>query len=285
MNLTRLRLVIALCILIPVLSIAQGVLEGFEPDIDLLKQDIEYLQERENYQAIDIESESSAELFPQRRDEDLVEGIRSAAQEEGVYVTVRVNGVPVALEDVQSSSWFAPYVRDMAERGIISGYRDSEGQPLGVYGPGDNVTVEQLAKIAMESSHVPITECQGTLKNKSAKGNWSQEYILCAEDLGWALFSDGSVNVGRAASRSEVVVTMLQAFDAELRDATGTVFNDVTRVTEFAVAIETAARQGIVSGYSDERGNPTGMFGPLNPVNRAEVAKIASLVLHVYGSN
>ena len=50
-----------------------------------------------------------------------------------------------------------------------------------------------------------------------------------------------------------------------------------------ANAIETAANDGIVSGYADAEGNATGLFKPLDFVNRAEVAKMITLALQVYG--
>jgi hypothetical protein len=51
---------------------------------------------------------------------------------------------------------------------------------------------------------------------------------------------------------------------------------------EFASAIETASDKGIVSGYKDQDGNATGMFGPLDLVNRAAVSKIVVNALRVY---
>jgi len=145
------------------------------------------------------------------------------------------------------------------------------------------VTIEQLAKISVEASGKSLATCaQGTLQNKSALGSWSEQYILCAEQLGWAVYSDGSVLVKRSASRSEVVVTVLQAFDVLFGRALGDVFSDVTNSTEFSGAIERAASDNLVAGYSDTSGNPTGEFGPADPVNRAEIAKIISLALQVY---
>ena len=58
---------------------------------------------------------------------------------------------------------------------------------------------------------------------------------------------------------------------------------DVTDSTLFSSAIFTAYADRIVSGETDASGNPTGYFFPERPVNRAEVAKIVSLALQVYG--
>ena len=73
-----------------------------------------------------------------------------------------------------------------------------------------------------------------------------------------------------------MLVTLLQALNIPLQWPTGKLFNDVSRRTPYASAIETAARQGLVSGITGPDGVLTGGFGPDRPVNRAELAKIVS---------
>lgn len=198
------------------------------------------------------------------------------------HVTIKVNGVPVALEDVPVFEWFAPYVRDAAERGIVSGYKLPNGLPSGQFGPADNVTIAQLAKMAVVAGEIDPYNCGEDLKNETAAGDWSESYIRCAEVAGWAVYSDGSVDVFRPATRAEVVVTVLQAFKTRISPRSGTVFEDVGTSVVYGAAIETAANAGIVSGYSDQFGNPTGLFGPNDAVTRAATAKIFSLSFQVY---
>ncbi|MDD5624096.1 MAG: S-layer homology domain-containing protein, partial [Candidatus Peribacteraceae bacterium] len=137
-------------------------------------------------------------------------------------------------------------------------------------------------KIAVQSAGIDSTACTGSLVNASAQGRWSAPFITCTETRGWAVFSDGSVPVERSATRAEVVSTLLQAFAVPLDPRAGGVFRDVDGSTEFAAAVETAAGDQIISGYTDPDGNPTGLFGPTDSVNRAEVAKMVSLALQVY---
>ena len=124
--------------------------------------------------------------------------------------------------------------------------------------------------------------CSGDLKNASAKDRWRENYILCAENAHWAVYSDGLVDVLRPATRAEVVVTVLQAFGQKIRERHGNIFTDVDSSTEFGAAIETAAADSLVSGYSNSQGQSTGKFGPIDPVNRAEAAKIFSLAFQLY---
>ena len=256
--------------------------EELNEAVDYFRQDLEDSTVQQSQQTSDRLNQLTEELFPVREDDSVVERMQGAAIEVRSHVTVEIRGSSIVLQDVPTYAWFAEFVEDMASRGIISGYRDEDGNPLGQYGPADNVTIEQLSKIAVEAAGIDLQQCTNALKNKKAQGSWSESYIRCAESSNWALYGDGTVDITRPASRSEVVTTVLQAFDASFRSLDGTVFKDVNATTEFGVAIETAAADGIVSGYTDEDGNLTGFFGPSHPVNRAEIAKIVSMALRIY---
>lgn len=246
--------------------------------------------EQENIQEEMIDAqqeldESSKELFPEATSsssQGTIDEQRSSRT--SAFVSVIINGVMVTFGDVPRDAWFAPYVRDIAERGIVSGYRDADGKPLGMFGPADNVTTGQLAKIALGSSS-NLGDCPSTPPvNLTASGTWASSYIACAEKLQWALYGDGSVDVNRSASRAEVVMTLLEAFKVTINEPTGTAFTDVTASTLFNPAIEQAKKDGIVSGYTDSAGVATGLFGPEDSVNRAELSKMVTLALQVYGS-
>ncbi len=49
--------------------------------------------------------------------------------------------------DVPADAWFAPYVGQAADLGIVSGYRDNAGNLTGKFGPGDRVSVAQSLKM------------------------------------------------------------------------------------------------------------------------------------------
>lgn len=206
----------------------------------------------------------------------------SAASSADGMLSIAVDGKRVPLRDVPVDAWFAPYVESAAQDGIISGYRDGAGAPLGLFGPGDAVTVEQLAKMAVLASQMETDRCDGEPRNPTARGRWSAQVIACAESRGWSLFSDGGVRVTRPATRAEVVATLLQAFGIVPGKTSGDAFSDVNVTTVFAAYIERASADEIVGGYTDAAGKTTGKFGPTNPVNRAEIAKMLTLVLERY---
>lgn len=266
-------------LLLPSVSFADEWSKAIE-DASMLEHQIKQNQEDMDMRVQDAEIDGSDELFPVVTGEE--EDSRGSFAESTTHVTIRVNGVPIDLQDVPLYQWFAPYVRDVANKGLISGYRDTEGFPTGNFGPADNVTIEQLAKMAVHAAGVDTFQCGDQLRNGAAAGTWSETFIRCAEIHGWAIYADGTVDISRNATRAEVVVTVLQAFGVRIGPRSGTLFEDVNTSTEFAAAIEQAANDSIITGYTDGDGEPTGKFGPQNLVNRAETAKIFSLAFQVY---
>jgi len=198
------------------------------------------------------------------------------------FVTVTVDGKPVVFEDVPTEAWFAPFVFNVIKAGVLSGYRDAEGNPTGRFGPGNNVTIAELAKIAHRISGVNETMVSDPPKNRRARNAWFSPFIASAEQRDWVIFQDTAIDPVRPATRSEVLITLLQALDVPLAWPSGELFRDVTRRTLFAAAIETAANAGIVSGTTDALGKPTGLFNPASSINRAELAKIVNLTMEKY---
>jgi hypothetical protein len=205
----------------------------------------------------------------------------------GSFVMFQWNGIPYDLQDVPRQVWFAPYVRDMATKGIVSGYMDSFGRPSGVFGPDRPVSIEELAKMALVAAGTDTTVCPKSAVNPLAAQTWSTRFIACAEQQKMTVFSDGTVDLKRPALRGEVIATILEAFHVALDPpaASGSlVFKDVQPSTQFASAIDKAGKDGIVIGYSDTSGVHTGMFGTDRQVNRAEIAKMIDLALQLYGT-
>lgn len=274
---------IVLLIFVPTtFSLAADPLQYFIDDADRLEEDLSRLEKQAQWDAEDRTDFSSQDLLPATVStvEDAPRGEDTA---DSPFVQVRIDGVSVSLSDVPRESWFAPYVRSAADEGMVSGYRGLDGRPLGLFGPADAVTVEQIAKIALLAAGTDPSTCGTALLNVSGKGRWSEVYLRCAESLHWTLFADGSIDPVRPATRAEVIVTVLQAFGTEIRNSDAMPFTDIDSSTEFQPAIITAYEDHIVGGYTDADGKATGKFGPMDPVNRAEVAKIVVLAKEVYG--
>ncbi|MEK7122399.1 MAG: S-layer homology domain-containing protein, partial [Patescibacteria group bacterium] len=270
-------------VVLPVLAIAADSLEYLIDDADRFEEELDRMETEREWDASDAADMESADLIPDPGLATEDAGRAREALEEGMYVRIKIDGVPVDLTDVPKDTWFAPYVRSAADAGIVSGYRGENGLPLGLYGPADPVTIEQVAKIAFLASGAPMSDCGAELLNVAVEDRWSEEYFRCAEKLQWAVFSDGTVDPLRPATRDEVVVTMLQAFKVMIRDSEANPFTDLES-SEFRAAIVTAYEDHVIGGYTDAEGNATGKFGPEDSVNRAEVAKIVVLAGDVYGN-
>jgi S-layer homology domain len=268
----------ALVLSIPLFTYASEY-DSFLRELDGLSEEIVTQTEALERVQYEMDYEANPDIFPRgaKYDEE-VDGYRSAVVSE-THVFTKVGDIPVVLNDVPVDTWFAPYVREMS--GIISGYTDTNGVPLGLFGPADNVTLAQLAKIAINASGKNTEICPANSVNASAKGSWAEKYIGCAEMYRFSVYLDSAVDVGRPATRAEVVVTMLQAFSVTFENSTGRTYSDVPENHAFKDAVTMASNLGIVSGYKDDNGLATNLFGPDNAINRAETAKIAALAKQV----
>lgn len=282
-----------------------GSLTGslLDADLPLFHEAITSLQMEEAEQAGELRDEEGTEFFPLSATGAL------QASRFSDYVAVSWRNVLYDLKDVPRQEWFAPYVRDMVNRGIVTGYKDATGKPLGEFGPKRSVSIEEMVKMILAAAGTDPGACSLAPRNVSAIGRWSAPYIACAEDRKLSLSLDSSLDVTRPALRGEVMMTLLEAFSV-IRSSSGSVAVTVSTGTDRAVggsgtglygsgavfhdvlpgmaatpAILRAASDGIIAGYKDAQGNLTGMFGPGNQITRAEVSKVLSLAIQVYSKH
>jgi hypothetical protein len=198
-------------------------------------------------------------------------------------VVITVDKKDVTLSDVTKDAWYAPFVFTVAKFGILAGYKDTNGIPDGTFRPGSNVTIAELAKIAHRIGGITEEAFKDkNPENPAALGQWHSPFIASAEQHGWEVYNDATVNPMRPATRAEVVATLMQAMDIPLKWQKAQMFTDVTLRTKYAAAIETAAADAIVEGRTDAEGKPLHLFGPLDPINRAEISRIIDNILRIY---
>lgn len=202
--------------------------------------------------------------------------------EKPTVITADVGETSIAFHDIPSDTWFAPYVMTVVKRGIMAGYTDAKGTLSGFFGPGDPVTVAQLAKIAHGLVKLDENLVKTAPLNPAGRGQWFTRYLASAEENGWLLYVNGTVDPHRPATRAEVVATLLQILEIPMQWAKGTAFTDVRKSTPYAHAVETAAAEGIVGGSTGADGKPTGLFHPGDPITRGEIAKVAITVYEKY---
>jgi hypothetical protein len=206
-------------------------------------------------------------------------------KDDAKYLTIVADGKDVQLQDVLQKDWFSTYVFEAAKRDILSGYRDEKGDPTGTFGPGNSVTVAELTKIAHRMAGIDEASFKNTApKNGSGAGQWFSPFLASSENRGWIIYADGTIDPVRPATRGEVMVTLMQAFEIPLAWQKGNVFTDVPVTHRYAAAIETAAKAEVIAGRTDQDGKSTGLFDPEAPITRAEIAKIITTMLDTYKS-
>jgi len=199
------------------------------------------------------------------------------------FVQSTVDGVLVTFEDTPLNQWFSEPIHRAIEAKVMSGYRDADGKPTGLFGPTDTVTVAELAKIAHAISGLDEKSVQSEPLNPRARDTWFSSFYASAESRDWLVFVNRSVNPMRPATRAEVVATLMQALRVSRDWPTGEMFTDVPRLLPYSDCIETAAKNGLIAGYKDSEGKPTNTFGPEDPINRAEMAKVISSAIDLFG--
>lgn len=173
--------------------------------------------------------------------------------------------------DVRSTDWFYRYVFSVARWGIASGYKNAAGQPTGIFGPGNTVTVAEILKMALKSAQVDETQCRGTPWFAQGEKHWARAYVLCAQERNMRLIQSAP-DLNRPARRAEVLSVIFDAFGDEPPPLFSPFKDTVNHPLESDIAYAAALK--MVSGDKDAAGNPLGTFRPNDPIVRAEAAKI-----------
>lgn len=175
--------------------------------------------------------------------------------------------------DVKNADWFQPYVAQLAEWQIVSGYRGKDGKLTGEFKPANSVTVAEALKMTMEAAKVNLAECSDTAPvHKDAVTHWAALYVRCGEQMKLRILETNVIDLNRKATRAEIVGMIFDVFGDAAPDLMSS-YRDVAR-SPYERDIAYASVLGIVSGDKDASGALTGTFRPSMPINRAEVAKV-----------
>lgn len=183
----------------------------------------------------------------------------------------------VVYGDVPVDAWFAPAVRTLMEKGILSGYTDAAGVPTGLFGPENSVTYEELAKMAVEAARLPLN-VKAVPRNVIAQWRWSAPYVALLERRGDTLFADARLDVRKPVPRMAAVQILLETFGVPTPFDPDSPYHDVPAWHPFAPAIIRATRDGITAGD-----NLKFTFRPGDVLNRAEAAQMVERAMTVYG--
>ncbi len=84
------------------------------------------------------------------------------------------------FKDVSPEAWYYDYVEAAVSFGIIHGYADVHGNPTGFFGPDDNVTRAQAAKILVEAFAYPTRLEPHSPFIDVTRQKWFYEYVTTA---------------------------------------------------------------------------------------------------------
>jgi plastocyanin len=186
---------------------------------------------------------------------------------------------PGAFKDVQKSEWFYPFVAAVVDWGIVSGYRDAEGDLTGMYGPGDQLSRAQILKMVVKAAQIDESTCVAEPMHPQASGHWAKVFVGCAETLGMRSMRNHP-DLDAPATRAEVVSMIHDGFTVSVPALFSNFSDTVNHPFESDIAYGNIT--GLVTGDTDANGNPTGMFRPDDGLKRAEGAKLIYQALRVY---
>ncbi len=177
-----------------------------------------------------------------------------------------------AFSDIGNVAWAEESIEYLAKKGVISGKGD------GKYYPNDLVTREELVKIIVEAFDVMA---DGNVDfSDVAKDSWSYSYIAKA-------YNAGIINgVGENAfspksniTRQDMAVIIYRvAKERGITGATISGFDDNADIADYAKdAVGVLYNAGIINGTGNNK------YSPLDPVTRAQAAKVVYELLKSIG--
>lgn len=177
-----------------------------------------------------------------------------------------------AFRDCDSFRWAKESIKNLYEKGIISGISNDE------YAPQNNVTREQFVKLIVSAFEIGHSENNISFKDVDNNA-WYYDYICAAVNAGIISgMSENDFGVGRNISREDMAVICLRAMNlkkADIKNDGVNTLHDRDSVADYAQeAVSILYQNGIISG--DEKG----MFNPKASANRAQAAVIIDKLIN-----
>ena len=179
---------------------------------------------------------------------------------------VKVDVRESSFEDVPKTHWAYQMIEDLNARGMMIGYPD------GSFRPSRELTRAEAAKLFVEALELESVE-EAKRDFFDVKDNhWAKVYIDAASEANIIVgFKDGSYKPDKAVTRAEFAIMANRAYKL----GRGDVKVNLTDLEQawYYEPVMSLASHGIINGYKDNT------FRPENNINRAEAAKIISLLL------
>ena len=198
------------------------------------------------------------------------------------------------FSDVSATAWYAAYVNEAVELGLIEGYSDDDGNASGEYGPEDELTRAQVATILWRASGEDTVESRSVgsanstevtegIFDDEADGVWYTDAINWCANSG-ILYGDGDgkVRPNDSVTREELACMLMRyaehmGYDVEeddLPEITGV--DEVDEVSSWAVdAMRWVYVEDILVGKASSSGS---YLDPQGTATRGQMAKLSVIV-------
>ena len=198
--------------------------------------------------------------------------VTASCREVSADIEVRVikGAVKLPYTDVNENDWYYPYVKDVFEKGLMTGLNET------TFGPNQELVRAQFAVILWRMAGSPTVDYSSKFKDVP-KGAFFTDAVMWASENGIVTgYTDGSGNFGSNDKITrEQLATMLYRFAEKMGlDTSNTIdsgtFPDGNKVSDFAIeGIEWCLGSGIITGDG-------GNINPRGNVNRAVCATMIS---------
>jgi hypothetical protein len=127
-----------------------------------------------------------------------------------------------SFSDVASSAWYYQYVETAAKTGIVGGYKDAAGNLTGKFGPGDSVTREQFAKMAMSAFNLTSDTTGGPHFSDVPTTAWSYADVETLYNNSVVDgYPDGTFHPGANINRAEIAKMVVGVMNPIKRSSSG----------------------------------------------------------------
>lgn len=197
-------------------------------------------------------------------------------------VVIAVLSLPISVvnahnfQDVRHQDWFATYVDQLEEGGIIN-------TTTANFYPNRSITRAELAKMVVKSAQykgqLPVAMVSSEPVFCDVSGDsWAHEFVAILASKGVTGINDTSCNLGKnflpnqPVTRAEALKIMFLVYGITVNG--NSTFSDVSQTSWFNSYVATATRLNLVNGYPDRTFRPNGLL------TRAEMSKVVTNLMN-----
>ncbi len=167
----------------------------------------------------------------------------------------------IIFTDVDENFWAYDAIKNLYEKGIISGKGDK------IFAPSDNVTRAEFVKILCEAMGVEIQDGNSGFDDVT-EDKWYAKYVVTAYNNGWVTgISETEFGADLPISRQDLCTILYRMNGSQANSSSS--FADNNEIADYAVdAVAFFSENGVISGFEDNT------FRPESLCSRAQAATI-----------